>query len=66
MDSDKRKLLAVRQAESTAAYLAQQKREENAREYLDQARCILFSDVIEALDKAGIDPVRLRDWLEYR
>lgn len=33
---------------------------------IDQARCILFSDVIEALDKAGIDPVRLRDWLEYK
>lgn len=52
-----------RQAESRAAELDRPRREAEkaAREAEDHAR--EYSDVTEALERAGIDPARLRDWL---
>jgi hypothetical protein len=57
------KTKAQRQAESRAAELDRPRREEEhaAREADDHARN--YSDVTEALERAGIDPDRLRSWL---
>lgn len=57
------KTKAQRQAESRAAELDRPRREAEraAREAEDHAHD--HSDVVDALERAGIDPDRLRSWL---
>ncbi len=55
---------AQRQAQSRAAELDRPRREAAKRAEAEEIHAAAYSDVIEALEKAGIDPVRLREWLD--
>jgi hypothetical protein len=53
-----------RQAESRAAELDRPRREAQRRDEAAGIHAMMYSDVTEALSRAGIDPQRLREWLE--
>jgi hypothetical protein len=54
---------AQRQANSRAAELDRPRREAARRAEEADIHAAIYHDVVDALEKVGIDPQRLREWL---